>query len=123
MVHQTVKVCCYVVDILLSKYCLLQITMFLFCIGVSSSMIFLPSFHFFCFSAFLKGKYQQNLKVSLKFVVDCHPSVLRLSMSVSGHRWTEFRVDCNLKKVRRTVFKMSKFCSQNAPEQVMSCSY
>ena len=30
----------------------------------------------------------KNLKLLLKFVVDCHRSVVRLSMSVSGHRWT-----------------------------------
>ena len=31
----------------------------------------------------------RSLKVLLRFVVtDYHPSVLRLSMSVSGHRWT-----------------------------------
>ena len=30
----------------------------------------------------------RNLKVLLRFGVDCHPSLLRLSMSVSGHRWT-----------------------------------
>ena len=30
----------------------------------------------------------RNLKVLLKFGVDCHPSVLRLWMSVSGHGWT-----------------------------------
>ena len=30
----------------------------------------------------------RNLTLLLKFVVDCHPSVLRLSMCVSGHRWT-----------------------------------
>ena len=30
----------------------------------------------------------KNLKVLLKFVVKYHPTVLKLSMSVSGHRWT-----------------------------------
>ena len=55
----------------------------------------------------LRGKYHRNLvlyqklqnvfffflnrnliKVLLKFVVDCHPSLLRLLTSVSGYRWT-----------------------------------
>ena len=30
----------------------------------------------------------RNLKVLLKFDVNYQPSVLRLSMCVSGHRWT-----------------------------------
>ena len=30
----------------------------------------------------------KNLKVLFRFVVDCHPSAMRLSMSISGHRWT-----------------------------------
>ena len=33
------------------------------------------------------------------------------------------RMDCNFKKVRLTVFKFSRFCSQNALERVMSCAF
>ena len=33
---------------------------------------------------------KRNIKVLLKFVVDSHFRVLRLSMSVSGYRWTGF---------------------------------
>ena len=78
----------------------------------------------------LKGKYHGNLmlyqklpKVLLKFVEDCHTSVLRLLMSVSGHRLTGLEWTATLKTLGcLTIFKFSHFCFQNALEQVMSCS-
>ena len=39
-------------------------------------------FYYFCFVI------NRNLKVLREFVLNYHPSVLRLSISVSGHRWT-----------------------------------
>ena len=58
----------------------------------------------------LKWKYDGNLmlyqnlqpipNVLLKFVVDCHPSVLRLSMSVFGHRLTGLEWTATFKNIR-----------------------
>ena len=53
-------------------------------------------------------KPSRNGKVLTRFVVNYHPIVLRLSMSV----WQQMdwvRMDCNLKKVRLTVFKFPGF--------------
>ena len=60
------------------------------------------------------------LKVLLTFVTDCYPSALRLSMSVSGQRWTSLEVKgLQVENVRLTVFKLLQFRFQNAPEQIM----
>ena len=53
--------------------------------------------------------YQQKPKCIAQIAVNYHPSVLQLSPSVSGHRWDWVRMDSNLKKVRLTVFKFSRF--------------
>ena len=80
----------------------------------------------FVFSVLVRGKISQepgvisktpkrfyinkNLKLLFRFVVDCHPSAVRPSMSISGHRWTW---------LEWAVFKISRFRFQNAPEHVM----
>ena len=65
----------------------------------------------------LSGK---NKEIIVKFVINYHPSAIKLLISASGQRqsrpvWIE-----NLKKVRLMFFKFSHFCFQNALEQITS---
>ena len=65
----------------------------------------------------------RNLNVLLKFVVNYHPSVLRQPMSVCGYRWTGLKWTATWKTLGLTVFNFSRFRSQNALEQAMSCPF
>ena len=80
----------------------------------------------------LKGKYHANLlsfqnpknifsvsrnkEIIVKFVLNYHPSAMKLSISASG-------MDSNLKNFRLMFFKFSHFCFQNALEQITSYSF
>ena len=56
----------------------------------------------------------------------CRRLSLQCTKTINACLWSQMdcvTIDCNLKKVRLTVFKFLRCDFQNALEQVMSCSF
>ena len=61
----------------------------------------------------------RNKEIIVKFIINYHPSAIKLSIGVSGQRQS---TSVWIENVRLMFFKFSHFCFQNALEQITSCS-